>query len=99
MAKSLVDTLRNKTDKQLREMVESGWNMTIAGAELDRRGAPHKAPKVPKSTVSRGRGHARRKCGVTGGYVDPMSIQEVNLRPPVVGQKLDPWQRYAIGRG
>lgn len=100
MAANLVDTITSKTDSQLYDMVESGWSATFAKVEIARRGIPSTRPKVKvaKSKVSRGIGHARRRCGVTGGYVDVEKITVGNLRAPMPGQNVEPWNRHATGR-
>lgn len=100
MPQILADTIGSKTPDQLYKMVESGWNSTVARAELISRDLPIKRPKVAKS----GRGartlHAKGKSGVTGGYVRvDAGTHVVNLRAPRVGQRVEPWIANATGRG
>jgi len=97
MAQSLADTITSKTPAQLYAMVESGWNMTVAEAELKRRKLPTIRPKQSRRHP-RGRGHAKGRVGVSNGFVDLSKVIDGNLRKPLPGAPLDPWYRRAMGR-
>jgi hypothetical protein len=92
MATLLRETLHLKTPDELYDLVESGWNATVASLELARRGLPAVRPK-PKR-MRRRRGHmgmrAKRIGGITSGYVDRSKVTPLP-KPSLPGSSIPPY--------
>ena len=78
MAEKLSDTIFLKSPDQLYDMVESGWNATVARVELARRSLPATRPPS-RSKRRRGSLHAKRRQRPSGGFVDHSTISDPSL--------------------
>ena len=94
----VADRIKTDSPDTLYRMVETGLSSSAAIVELSLRGLPLTRPKPKRAPKSRIHMHAKRKCGVTGGYVDRDTITHLG-RPSQPGQALAPWQKNATGRG